>query len=217
MYLATALWAEGPTDYSFLQPLLRRVCDDLCARKSRRVIEIGEVLALDVQTGDEVKRRSEQIIGAARASSDGWHLLFIHADADARSSERARSERVVPALEQLESLEGARGGVGVIPVRMTDTWVLADSETLCRVMGTTLPAKRLGVPASGKELEALEAPKHVLEHAWRQVHGGRRRRRVGSIYALAGEQARLNELRKLTAFRVFERELENALVTLHYL
>ena len=31
-YLSLALYAEGPTDYRFLSPLLQRLCEDICLR-----------------------------------------------------------------------------------------------------------------------------------------------------------------------------------------
>ena len=31
-YLGLALYAEGPTDYYFLRPLLPRLCEDICLR-----------------------------------------------------------------------------------------------------------------------------------------------------------------------------------------
>jgi hypothetical protein len=45
-YLGLALFAEGPTDYRFLPPVLRRATEDLCLRLARSTIEVQEVLGL---------------------------------------------------------------------------------------------------------------------------------------------------------------------------
>jgi hypothetical protein len=34
-YLGLAIFAEGPTDYRFLPPVLRRATEDLCLRLAR--------------------------------------------------------------------------------------------------------------------------------------------------------------------------------------
>ena len=46
-YLSLALYAEGPTDYRFLSPLLQRLCEDICLRDALDLVEVSEVLALD--------------------------------------------------------------------------------------------------------------------------------------------------------------------------
>ncbi len=44
-YLGLALFAEGPTDYRFLPPVLRRTTEELCLN-ARTTVEIGDVLNL---------------------------------------------------------------------------------------------------------------------------------------------------------------------------
>ena len=46
-YLSLALYAEGPTDYRFLSPLLQRLCEDICLRDALDLVEVSEVLALE--------------------------------------------------------------------------------------------------------------------------------------------------------------------------
>ena len=46
-YLGLALYAEGPTDYGFLCPLLRRLCEDICTRDASDLVEVSDVLSLD--------------------------------------------------------------------------------------------------------------------------------------------------------------------------
>lgn len=217
-YLASALYAEGPTDYAFLRPLLRRACEDLCIHQARGPVEIGDVLELDTRPEDRNKSRAECIVGAAIDSRAGWHVLFIHADADG-DGVRARAERITPAVRQLEAELGTHHSwVAVVPVQMTDAWLLADFQRLREVLGTTLDASQLGIPTRGPSIERIADPKQALESAWRIVHGRRRRaHRLSSIYQPLGEQIQLVELRKLEAYVEFERELAAALRRLRYI
>ena len=47
-YLSLALYAEGPTDYRFLSPVLHRLCQDICLEEARGHVDIPEaILPLD--------------------------------------------------------------------------------------------------------------------------------------------------------------------------
>ncbi|MFV8749277.1 hypothetical protein ACNOYE_01870 [Nannocystaceae bacterium ST9] len=187
-------------------------------RRARAAVEIGDVLELDTRPSDRGKSRAECIVGAALESQAGWHILFVHADADGDDA-RARAERVAPAIERLrEQLATSHACVAVVPIQMTDAWLLADFAVFQRVLGTTLDSSALGVPTRGQAIERLADPKQTLTDAWRVVHEHPRRAyRLTSIYQPIGEQVRLDELRKLSGYLAFESELEQALRTLAYL
>ncbi len=51
-YLGIALYAEGPTDYYFLRPLLQRLCEDICLRESPHSVEVWRGARSDSRNGN---------------------------------------------------------------------------------------------------------------------------------------------------------------------
>jgi Domain of unknown function (DUF4276) len=142
-YLALALYAEGPTDYRFLSPILRRVADDLCLREAAEPVSIREeVLALDAPKGERFTDRASRILAAAKAADGAFDILFVHADG-AGDPRRARDERVQPAIHLMtaERPGWSDGVVAVVPVRETEAWALADGDALRAAFGTNLGSR----------------------------------------------------------------------------
>ena len=81
-YLSLALYAEGPTDYRFLLPLLQRLCEDICLRDALDLVEVSEVLALDDSDETRKESRGHRILDAARRARGAWRILFVHADGE---------------------------------------------------------------------------------------------------------------------------------------
>lgn len=105
-------------------------------------------------------------------------------------------------------------GVAVVPVRETETWALADSECLLRILGTQRTARELGLPESAHELERLADPKATFKDIVQRARPGRRGRRrpaPASFLDLIGQEARISQLESLEAFRTFKDELDAAL------
>jgi hypothetical protein len=101
-YLGLALYAEGRTDYYFLQPLLERLCVDICLREASESIEVTAVLGLDHPPASEQESREVRIREAARSALGQWSVLFVHADG-AGDPVRARGEQI--RLDRLRLLE----------------------------------------------------------------------------------------------------------------
>ena len=127
--LGLALYAEGPTDYQFLCPLLLRLCESVCAQ-ALHPVEIGDVLPLDDSPAMRTAPRDERIAHAARNAAPAWNLLFVHADADGDAAGALR-ERVTPGLERVRDAARPRAeGVAVVPVRETEAWLLTVGNAL---------------------------------------------------------------------------------------
>ena len=91
-YLGLALYAEGPTDYYFLRPLLLRLCEEICLNEANQSVEFGEeVISLNEPARMKDAPREERIIEAAREARGAWRIVFIHTDG-AGSAERARAK-----------------------------------------------------------------------------------------------------------------------------
>lgn len=218
-YLGIALYAEGPTDYYFLRPLLQRLCEDICLRESPHSVEFSEVLSLD--HSDRVKNapRNERILEAAQAARSAWRILFVHTDG-ANDPVRAREQLVEPALALLQQEMAEEGcGVALIPVRETETWAIWDGDALRQVFGTTLSDQDLGLAVNANLVESMADPKAALNQAFlaTQPSGRRKKQGVSPMLNALGEQVSLERLRQIAGFALFEAELKQALRRLQIL
>ena len=220
-YLALALFAEGPTDHAFLRPLLRRLCETVCAENGRAPIEVGDVLELHSPTGATEEDRGTRVFLAASEAAAGWHILFVHTDG-AGDPEAAWRERVEPACGRIRNglPVGEHRPVGVVPVRETEAWALANGNALRDVFGTNAEDGELGIPVVPKDVEVVADPKRALEAAYAAAQGGRkgrRRRKAASLLEVLGERVRLSVLAGVPAFATLRANLQTALAESNYL
>jgi len=211
-YLGLALYAEGSTDYYFLRPLLQRLCEDLCVREARDLVDVGEVLALDHPPERNRDPREDRILAAAKLARGAWHILFIHADGS-NDHQHARQHQVAPCLGILRNeFDGDGLGVAVVPVRETEAWAIVDGDALRAAFGTTLNSQELGLP-NVQSVEHNADPKACLTAAFEATGpSGKRRKQGTSPYlSMLGESISLDRLRRLAAFNALEDELREAL------
>lgn len=196
----------------FLRPLLLRLCEATAA-DAQEPIEVPDVIDLGDRPDHRSRPRDERIAAAARAAEGAWIVLFIHADADARDARTAIAERVQPAIDRLASDLGTnKQAIAVVPIRMTEAWLLADIDAFRSVLGTTLDGDALGlssVVAHGAERVA--DPKALVRHAIAVVKPRARAAQVASYRARLGEAVSLERLRRLVAFRTLEQDFRAAL------
>lgn len=216
-WLGLALYAEGSTDHRFLDELLRRTVEHLLI-DGGYAVDLSSVQRLPV--GAEEPNRAERIAVGSQRIQGAFHLLFVHADG-AGDAERAREERVQPGIDAMHARVGGEGrrGVAVVPVRETEAWALADADCLRRILGTQRSPADLGLPQSPTELENLSDPKATFAAVVREARPGRRGRRrpmPGSFLDLIGQQARISQLARLSAFERLLSDLDEALRALGF-
>ena len=218
-YLGLALYAEGPTDYYFLRPVLQRLCEDVCTQESTQPVEVSEVNSLDHPEVSNEAPREQRILAAAKDARGSWNLLFVHADGSG-DCDRVRAQQVQPAIELLQQ-ELAREGIGVavIPIRETEAWAICDGNALRQVFGTTLTDELLELPLLPFAVESDLDPKETLHKAILNTSPSGRHKKQGFTPMLnaLGEQVSLQQLRRLTAFNALENELKQALQQLRIL
>lgn len=217
-YLGLALYAEGPTDYYFLRPMLQRLCEDLCASEASEPVDVSEVLSLNHPEELHEEPREQRILAAAKLAQDSWRILFVHADG-ANDPARARHEQVEPCLSLLGAFFKDDGvGVAVVPIRETEAWGIADGDAVRSAFGTELSDVQLGLPAR-RAVEAVADPKAVLLGAFHATNpSGRRRKQGPSPYLnTLGEAVSLHHLRELVAFDRLVSDLREALQKLQIL
>lgn len=188
------LIAEGSSDQA-LVPLVEFVLDAHCT-----VPHITS-FAVNLPSGPLRDRI------AAALSLYPCDLLFVHRDAD-RSAVSDREEEIRAAIAD----NGTRTHVCLIPVRMTEAWLLADEAAIRRAAGNAAGKVSLGIPPPAK-LEAQADPKGLLFAALEKAteFGVQRLRRFDRNRArrqVSGFMSDPSVLRELPSFRHFEAQVK---------
>ncbi len=138
-------------------------------------------------------------------------LLFVHRDAE-RGPREVRVDEIRAAIRQLTSAPPA---VCLVPVRMTEAWLLIDKQALREAAGNPNGRVDLGLPPTSA-LESLADPKKTLfdllkkasELKGRSLRGFREGQARQRIAELIDDFSPLDEL---PAFRDFRAELKDVL------
>ena len=140
-------------------------------------------------------------------------LLFVHRDAEAQNPDDRRAE-ILAAVQHLERNPPA---ICVVPVRMTEAWLLLDEAAIRSAAGNPRGRPQLHLPPSAA-VERLADPKEALFQALRVAseHTGRRLRslRVEERRHRVAELMNCELLRTLPAFQNLEQELTRTLTNI---
>lgn len=217
--LVVALFAEGRTDERFLPVVIQRTADWILRQRALTLVEVLEPETMEPDS--EAGNQAERILSVARKAA-GYHALIVHADADAPTREDALAHRIEPGWQLVREAENqiCRALLPIIPVRMTEAWMMADVEAFRQVVGTDLPADQLGFPNQPHEVESIQDPKQELGVALNQVFTGQRRRRkvnLGQYYEPLARRIRMEVLERVPAFRAFADDLTELLQRLSFI
>jgi hypothetical protein len=140
-------------------------------------------------------------------------VLFVHRDAE-RMQYTRRVQEIEHALSVLDT-RMQQPAICVVPVRMTEAWLLFDEAAMRRAAGNPNGRQSLQFP-SLLQLEQLPNPKRVLHDLLRRASGraGRRLKnfRVDvHVHMVAEYTSDFSPLRDLPAFAALERAIEEAL------
>jgi hypothetical protein len=138
-------------------------------------------------------------------------LLFVHRDAETASFEERLNE-IKQAVTQTGSVSGGSTVICVVPVRMTEAWLLLDIDAIRQAAGNPNGAVPLQLPRLS-EIESLPHPEMVLHEALRTATelGTHRRRRFDVNKAVRRVPEYIEDfapLRSLSAFAALEEEIE---------
>lgn len=216
--LTIAFSGEGPTDHRFLSKIIERtVVSLLTPDKVRQEVDVLAPISLSRGSGSEADR-----IFALGKQAYGFHCFIIHADADASTPTAALAERYAPGVDQLLAEADPRCSqiIPLIPVHMTEAWMLADPDALLRLLTTPLTARELDLPdATGAERKAN--PKlfltEVLANAQRHLTRKNYRIDLADLYTLLPDVIPLERLDLLPSYQQFKQHLKVALISLNLL
>lgn len=155
--------ADGPSDL----PLAAHI-ETLCRRAGLPM----DIVALDPRRlpgmGPTVARR----LTAALVQDSDFDCVFVHRDAEGQD----------PELRHAEVSTGVKAGgfsgpaVAVVPIRMTEAWLLLDERLIRQVAGHPTGRAHLGLPPQSR-VEDIADPKAVLQSALMAASEARGRRR----------------------------------------
>ena len=202
IYLRAGVYAEGPSDYRFLCPLLDRYVDSLAASLFPGSYEVADTVGIDAPTKRKASR-ADRIAAAIVEYADTCEMFVIHSDGEG-DPEGASASCIVPGVAAARAAFTGRDVVTVacVPVREIEAWLLTDPDAFKTLLGSSFHPELPAEPE--KELD----PKATLQKI---LKDGRARPGPESIHALFGERVRFEALRMLPAFRTFEVEMIGAI------
>lgn len=198
--MIAALVGEGSSDQALL-PILRWVLSTMVESDIR-------VVWVDTSRLNTGPKLADKLRGALVVQP--CDMMFVHRDADRQPPEWRYAE-----------VRGAVAGhphVAVVPIRMTEAWLLFDEGAIRAAAGRVSASDALGLPAL-HELESIADPKRLLHDVLRRAHGatGRRARRfapAAATHRVAGLVIDWSPLRELPAFRRLEADTRETLAGL---
>ena len=214
--LFIGLMREGSTDERFLKEIIEKTFIEAASLCNKDVV-IEDVYSIPIKGKTFVE---SALISAARAGETGIGVLCIHADADDVDTRNVLSNKFSPlsaALDEVSDEKYCKVIVPIIPVRMTEAWMMADKGKLAEQIGAgTLSLEELGLHLPP---EKYSNPKESIKMAIVQArsHLTKRRRHnfsIDDLYLEMGQQISLSSLRQLSSFSTFESSVQTAFVRL---
>ena len=202
------LLTDGPSD----RPLSTHL-EAMCLERGVKVsISAPEFERLPNPPGQRAQNR----IDAVRRGEGLPDLLFVHRDAE-RQSLQLRLQQIDRAIQQVAP---SLPSVPIVPVRMTEAWLLADEPLIRQIAGRPNSAVGLGIPPLDR-LERMPDPKTTLRKALATASGHRGRGlkkfddRFGTHRRLLLERLdRTGPVRQLASWLALEAELGLVLANL---
>lgn len=213
--LVFGLYFEGSTDESFLSSVIRRITTEILVKYDRGDVW-SDIILIPVKP--QKNGSQEQKILAAATEACGYHLLIVHADADAPTSVKAHKMLFDPGLKLVRQAgeSACQDLLPIIPIQEMEAWLLTDKSALLKELGTNKSASELGIPPL-RQIESIAQPKERLEHIVRLVNQSRPRSRPierGDLYEPMGKTVSLAKLAELSACQLFISDLTEVLIHL---
>lgn len=218
--LELALYCEGPTDQLFLSIIIQRTSRKILEQYGQRSINIPRVERIEI---NKTGLRQDECVWQAACKATKYHILIVHCDADRSTGERAFSERFQPGYERVQQTAGkvCKNLLAIIPIRMTEAWMLADHEAWRDVVETDLRIQELGLPRRARQVESIGDPKQTLKQVLQRIYSDKARRHrqtdIVVLYEPLANAIRLERLNEVPAYYKFREDLIRALSNLKFI
>lgn len=202
--LQFALVTDGKSDGEMLIPILKWLLRMHCGR-----------IGIDIVHADPLRCRKVPTTLAGRIAfaleAYPCEAVFVHRDAEKDEPESRRQE-IQTAISDVDERRRVPH-VCVIPIRMTEAWLLIDEAAIRRAAGNPNGRVKLSIPPVSS-LEGKPDPKQLLHELLVTASElpGRRRRAFdprARVRLVAGLLDDFSPLRALSAFRDLETEVRH--------
>lgn len=217
--LTVGFITEGTTDVRFLSGIIRRTFDDL-TWECEQATEV--FLSTPLAVPKQGLTFAEYVLKAATlAEADKLMVLCVHTDADGPTDVKTVTNKIDPAFAEVQAtLNGVcKNLVAIVPVRMTEAWMLADKDALKGEIGTIKTNVQLGLT---RLPESIANPKETINETIRLAFDHRSERsrnqvNIGDLYEPMGVTADLAKLSTLPSYQKFREAVRDAFRRLNYL
>lgn len=199
------LVADGTSDV-----VLTRVIDWALEKNCEELFEAQVASNSVLKDHGRVRRLDSRLNTAVRLYP--CNLLFVHRDAESGTLDE-RIDEIVNASRGLAHFDGQI--VPVVPIRMTEAWLLFDQAAIRYAAGNPNGRAKLDLPTTSSA-ERITNPKAVLYQALADATELSTRRRRSKrpdamVHHVADHITDFAPLRDLSAFQEFETRLRSAL------
>jgi hypothetical protein len=219
-FILAGLFTEGSTDVRFLSSVVERTLEDVAFDCTGDIETMVEVISFD-KTGLSF---NEQVLKASKVAFDKFKVLFlfVHTDSDSDSDKLIFQTKIIPAqkiLSQQKENEYCKDMIAIVPIQMTESWMIADKELLKGEIGINYTDAELGINSNP---ENLTNPKDIIEELIRLSKEDltkRKRNRglnISDLYQIIGQKIELTELEKLESYVKFKNTLIEKLKELNF-
>ena len=218
-FIFAGLFTEGNTDVRFLSSVVERTLQDVafdCTGDIETKVEIINVNKLGLSF-------NQQILQASKVAFDkfGTLFLFIHTDSDSANDNLAFQSKIIPAQALLKQQDDSfcKDVIAIVPIQMTESWMIADTELLKNEIGIDKSNAELGINLNP---ESINNPKTVIEEIIRASKEDETRRKrskgliISDLYQIIGQKIELSELEKLSSYMKFKNSLIDKLKELNF-
>lgn len=215
--LIIGMITEGKTDVRFLESIIKRTFESVAFECT------GDIEILDIQKIQVTKSTFKDEV--MEAAIKGWEnygisTLCVHTDADDVSDGAVFQNKISPAFEAVKNSKQdiCKVLVPVVPVQMTEAWMLADTVLFKEEIGTEKSNNELGIHLPP---EHITNPKQTIKDAIRialaHLPSRRRRLKISELYLPIGQKINLQQLGNIPSYAKFKSEVRAALRDLNLL
>lgn len=219
-FILTGLFTEGATDIRFLESIVKTTLENLAIECSGYIETELEIIKID-KSGLSF---NQQVLKAAEKAKNDFEILilFIHTDSDNRDDSNVFDTKIIPAQELVQQQDDkavCKKIVAIIPIQMTESWMLADKELLKNEIGIEGSDIELGIHRNPEE---IANPKAVIENIIRiskEKQVKRKRNKglnISDLYQIIGQKTDISKLEKLPSYIKFKNSLIEKLRELNF-
>ncbi len=214
--LQIAYTTEGSTDERFLGNIIEKTFEALLY-DSNTEIEIHQPVHI-LEKGDTFKEKIKKVA----SKHNYFHVICVHCDSDYLTTETVLNNKINPAFELVKSTRGTcKNLVAIIPVQMTEAWMLADIDLFLEEINSDKTCEELNLPSKTHQIEKISDPKRRIEEAIRIAQSNISKRRnklkIADLYTPLSQKLSLQKLEKMPSFTVFKENVRSSLEKLNYL